>query len=465
MKDYQKIITSPIQFLTIGRFEIIQELNEHAVLGISGLIDERDEEDYLEQLEQETWMLIEAEDSNGQKEVLFHGLADSFVLEHGGGGTVLSMECLSGTCLLDDVPRFRTYQQENKAYSDIIDYINGQYKDAQTAIGRQEVGPLPGLVLQNHETDWEFLKRLASRAGGFLAAACHLKGSRYYWGMPELGHHDTGTGTKYTLSKHMEEHRKKTAAGIPLFPSDSLALTFDSREICRLGDTVLIQGQDLSVSAIRTRYQGGECVHTYSLRTINGLKSVRVPCYSLAGASFTAKVIAVREDQVQVRVDEDGNEEPGNTRWFPYSTPYSSADGSGWYCMPEIGDEVRLHMPSAKEEDAYVISAVHLKSETSRQDPNCKSVKNRHGKEILFTPEALILTNNDGLRIELRDGQGIVISSSKEILISSEDKISVSSNSSSVTIAGNELVEIRQGGTSLVLRKDISFSGGEFQMQ
>lgn len=36
------------------------------------------------------------------------------------------------------------------------------------------------------------------------------------------------------------------------------------------------------------------------------------------------------------------------------------AQGSGWYCMPEKGDEIRLYIRTVKEKHAYVISSVHL---------------------------------------------------------------------------------------------------------
>lgn len=206
-------------------------------------------------------------------------------------------------------------------------------------------------------------------------------------------------------------------------------------------------------------------MHTYFLRTFNGLCTMKSAPDKITGASLRAGVIAVKQDVVQASVYDDENKHAGNVRWLPYSTVYSSLDGTGWYCMPEIGDEVWLHIPSTSEDDSYIISSVHRENDQARQNPEHKSLKNKYGKEILFTPDSLILTNNNGLRVELSDQEGILIESDKSVQINSSGELTVSSQKSSVTIIGTEQVVIQQGGASLVLDNDISFTGGDFRMQ
>lgn len=465
MKDYQRILTEPIQFLSTEIFKISQKLNEHALLIYQGVIADQEEENYLRLLQGDTWMSVRAEDEGGEKQILFHGLITSYTLEHVGTDIVLSLECMSGTCLLDRKRHLRTFQDIEKQYSDIIKYINCQNQDAETIIGKQGDQALAEMVVQYNETDWEFLKRLASRMGCFLTAACHRKGSKYYWGIPELGRRKVADNRKYTVIKQMNEDMVKTAAGVLLTVNDTLIYRFRDREIYRIGEGIQFLGQDLYIYQIHMEYQGGECIHTYDLRTLQGLSTLRVLPEHMTGASMKGTVTQVKQDVVQVRVHSDENKESGNQRWFPYSTVYSSEDGTGWYCMPEVGDEIRLHLPSAKEEEAYVASAVHLKNETSRQNPDCKSIKNKYGKEILYTPDSLILTNNDGLKIMLLDQQGILIESNKAVQISAQERITVSSNRASVVMAATEQVTLQSAGAELLLNQDVSFTGGEFRMQ
>jgi len=48
---------------------------------------------------------------------------------------------------------------------------------------------------------------------------------------------------------------------------------------------------------------------------------------------------------------------------------YASEDGSGWYCMPEMGDDVRIELPNTNEGDAFAVSSV---SKYVSDDPDPK---------------------------------------------------------------------------------------------
>ncbi len=61
-------------------------------------------------------------------------------------------------------------------------------------------------------------------------------------------------------------------------------------------------------------------------------------------------------------------------------------DGAEWYCMSEVGDEVRVVFPDNCEEHAYVASSVHIGSAGGRTNPDEKFWRNRHNKEIRSQP-------------------------------------------------------------------------------
>lgn len=99
-----------------------------------------------------------------------------------------------------------------------------------------------------------------------------------------------------------------------------------------------------------------------------------------------------------------------------------------------------------------------------RKNPDHKSIKTKYGKELLFTPDSLELTNNQGMSIRIKDGEGIQIISNKDISITSGGNMTLSSDASLV-IAGSEQVDIRQSGAGLHMDKDITFTGGKFRIQ
>lgn len=53
----------------------------------------------------------------------------------------------------------------------------------------------------------------------------------------------------------------------------------------------------------------------------------------------------------------------------------------------------------------------------------------------------------------------------KEIVIDAKDNLTIASNNASLLIAANNILQVKQGGTSMTLSGDISFTGGEFRIQ
>lgn len=458
MKDYRQLITEPFEFLGIESFQMKQELNEHTSMSFRGLIADENTEQYLELLQKDVWFKIEAEEKELDKQVLFHGIITSYHINFTGHDTELTVYGMSGSSLLDLKLHLRTFQNGEEQYSEVLNYLCSENKSTAFIMGRQGGGEIDNLLIQYYETDWQFMKRLASHTGAYLTPAGHLPGSKFFFGMPDLETRSLNNERAYTVINHLDDFMQKNRA-------DAVSYVIEDREIYTIGQHIQFLNRDLCIYKIESVYKGGECIHTYYLRTWKGLTTVRISFEKIAGASLRAEVTAVKQDVVQVKVLEDENKRFGNVRWLPYATVYSSLDGTGWYCMPEIGDEVWLHVPSMSEDDSYIISAVHKKQEAARQNPDHKSIKNKYGKEILFTPESLILTNNAGLRVELRDQEGILIESDKAVQISADGDLTISSGNSSVTIAASEQVVIQQGGTSLIMDKDISFTGGNFRMQ
>ncbi len=132
--------------------------------------------------------------------------------------------------------------------------------------------------------------------------------------------------------------------------------------------------------------------------------------------------------------------------------------------MPEVGDRIRLYIPEM-ERDSFILSAVHKETDSARQNPDFKSLKTKYGKEILFTPDSIIMTNHQGMTVEMNDKEGISIVSDKDIIIEAEDNLTISSENGSLLIGAQDSLQVKQGGTTMTLKEDIFFTGGEFRIQ
>ena len=290
------------------------------------------------------------------------------------------------------------------------------------------------------------------------------KGVRYTIGLPE-GTKRTIETDKIQINFNFSEYMEKSRNGMASLQSgDMVELVIESREIFQLGDAIPYNGKEYFICKIQTSYQGAECSHAYFLRTKEALKVLPIEIKTQQGCSFDAVVTDVNKDKVQVEIMQDEWKAADGKKWFLYSTVYSSADGTGWYCMPEIGDSVRFYVPD-KSENSFILSAVHKETDSARQNPDYKSLKTKFGKEILFTPDSILMTNNNGMMVELNDSEGITIASDKDIFIQADNNLTISSSAASLLIAADDKVQVKQGGTTMTLSDDIYFTGGEFRIQ
>ncbi len=468
MREYH-IGIEPFEYTAVQDIKITRAVNEHAEASVTVQIRDGREEEYLGMLAGETWVRIIG--TSGQDgaagavhTVLFHGIVTDFSFSHDSRGTTMYLALASGTVLMDMEPHFRVFQNENALCASIHEGITGAYPDGRATCTEGGSDRTRGILIQYRETDWEFLKRMAAASGRCLVPDALQKGVRYTVGLPE------GTGRDIPADHirtrlDMREYMEKTRGGMTwLCTGDMPELVVTDREICRIGDRMSYQGREYHICRIETAYRGGECLHTYHLRRKEALSPLPVPHGSITGCSFDASVTGVQRDRVQVEIAGDEWNARDGKAWFPYATVYSSPDGTGWYCMPEPGDSVRLHVPES-EEDSFVMSAVHRETDAARQNPDYKSFKTKYGKEILFTPDSILMTNNQGMMVEMNDSEGIMITSDKDIVVDAKENLTISSNSASLLIAAEDRLQVRQGGTSMTLSGDISFTGGEFRIQ
>ena len=466
MREYQ-IQIEPFEYTAIRDITIMRTVNAHAEASVTVQIRDGQEEEYLGMLTGEAWVKItgiSGQDAGAIHMVLFHGIVTDFSFSHDSYGTTMHLALASGTVLMDLKPHFRVFQNENTLCAAIHEKIVCAYPEGRVMIAEGGGDRPEGVLIQYHETDWEFLKRTAAGAGRCLVPDSSKKGVRYTIGLPEGMKRDLPTD-RIRIKLDMRGYMEKTLGGMAwLRTADMPELVITDREICQIGDRITYQGKEYYICQIETGYQGGECLHTYHLRTKEALSPSAIPHEAVTGCSFDAVVTGGQKDRVQVEIAQDEWNAQDGKKWFPYATVYSSPDGTGWYCMPEPGDSVRLHVPES-EEDSFVMSAVHRETDAARQNPDYKSFKTKYGKEILFTPDSILMTNNQGMMVEMNDSEGIMITSDKDIVVDAKENLTISSNSASLLIAAEDRLQVRQGGTSMTLSGDISFTGGEFRIQ
>lgn len=459
----ERIIVNPFEELVVQEYESVQEMNEHASVRLRGQIPYNKKDEYMQMCRQSSWIQVRVI-SEKTEHVLFCGIVNGVEIKVVGSTCSMKLNLKSGTILMDEKKKIRSFQAKELTYDEVLTTCNQGYESVTVNFSFSKEKVIKQFVMQYMETDWEFIKRVASLNHAAVLPECLTAGVKYSLGIPEREEISQNDQIEYLTLCDMEEYQKKIKEGMNIALADVSSYIWESREIYRLGCRGIINGQQQYIWKIETRMKGNELYHTYFMRPQNGLLQSVQYNTSISGATLFGVVSGVSEDNVQIKMADDENKEQSEARWFPYATVYSSSDGSGWYCMPEVGDKIRLYFPNKKEQEAYAVSAYHEEGAELRKNPERKFWRNKEGKEIQLSPGRILLTNNNGTYIELSDTEGVEIVSGGPVTLSAGGMLRISSASSSIELSAPNKVKLKQGDTEMSLGGDLNMSGAQIKL-
>ncbi|MFD1464267.1 hypothetical protein ACFQ5D_23760, partial [Paenibacillus farraposensis] len=134
------------------------------------------------------------------------------------------------------------------------------------------------------------------------------------------------------------------------------------------------------------------------------------------GISLSGTVLKVQQDFVQLQLDIDPKQDPAKACWFPVATRYVAEEHSGWYDMPEIGEQVELYLPTHREQDAYVTDSLRQQRHANGQ-PNVKVWQHVQGSGVEMSEQELTLSTSGEFSITLHEVNGITINSPGNVQI------------------------------------------------
>ncbi len=462
-----------IKIPLLDDFEVIslsgtQSINSHGFLKVAGYISSRQEDEILSwSLEDCCKLEIVVIDENGTEYKWFEGVLLGSEVEVENDKRMLTLSLATGSYLMDINPHTRSFQSSGISYKTIFDTIHEEYGEGAAIFNVEEDRTIEHMILQYEETDWQFAKRMASRFHAVLTPDTRFGFPVYFVGVSSRNPIDEIRTKTYTLEKRVGDFMHLRGEGVEsVFEADLHAWHYKSREIYHLGDVVCFNGKNVCVSEVKSEMVGGELCHYYVFVSQRAMQVPKSYNQNLVGLSLKGQVGEVKRDCVTVTLDEDENRGKSGTRFYPFATMYSSEDGTGWYFMPEASDAVRLFFPTEDEKDAFVVNAVHVqgKAAEKRSNPSFKSLMNRQGKEILFTPSCIRITNNAGMLIELDDSEGIKIVSDKAIRIASETLVDIKSSMDVVRLSAPNEIIFKQGNTEMGLKEKMTFKGAQVRL-
>ena len=358
---------------------------------------------------------ISDEAGNATDKIFLNGVISKLrIKETKAGALAVELLCSSKSILLDRIPRYRSFQDPTLTYTDIAREVNKNYNDGETLVNiGEDMKAVPRMTIQYNETDWEYLKRIASYTGQPLMANSNKVLVGFFKNMPV----QTPNLTYSYFGKETEEERTYyRVEGTEVYSvSTPIKLKIRNRVS---GEEV---ENDYYVIESRIYNEGNTLKCEYKLGKQTDYFVDPIPHEKIRGAVIEARTVHIaRTDESKSehgRTDGSSDNLEGRTigakplnkyiekaknqsqnekekekvktkdiavmtldlteglmdlgengqsfedkyagkSYFPYITPYSQSN-TGFTPAPEVNDRVALYFPNGNETKAFVIGALN----------------------------------------------------------------------------------------------------------
>ncbi|EJL21825.1 DNA/RNA non-specific endonuclease [Brevibacillus sp. BC25] len=471
LAGYENIqLVSPFEIQSLQDVRIVKKVNEHARLFVTAIIPEEKSDRYIEMATSEDTVALNLVENGSLTKTLFKGLVDSVSVNFVRGVYHLELEAVSHTQRMDGQRKMRSFQHKQMTYASLLDEITKDYPGSDYLDHASNGAPLGTIAIQYQETDWQFLKRLASRFGSILVAEAVADTPKFWFGLPE-GRTAQLTDASYTISKRLSPYMETTVNGYAAGMSENDFLTYEveSGQVLQLGDRVNYQGKELVVAGSATRIDHALLIHTYQLMPEAGIRQNPIRNDDICGAALEGKIIDIQKDTVKIHLDIDPKQPKAEASWFPYATVYSAEGNSGFHCMPQMGDSVKLYFSTPDEEGAMAVSSVRKGGGSTAKtgNPGIKYWGTNFGKELMMGGKELVLTAKESkegnIFIKLHEEDGIEIHSMHPIVFSSEKDIEITSDTK-VEIKAKEAIYLMCSTSSMILDREVDLQAPKIEM-
>ena len=357
---------------------------------------------------------IPDEAGNATDKIFLNGVISKLrIKETKAGALAVELLCSSKSILLDRIPRYRSFQDPTLTYTDIAQEVNKNYNDGETLVNvGEDMQAVPRMTIQYNETDWEYLKRIASYTGQPLMANSNKVLVGFFKNMPA----QTPNLTYSYFGKETEEERtyyrvegtevysvstpiklkirnrvsgeevendyyviesriynegntlkceyklgKQTDYFVDPIPHEKIrGAVIEARtvHIARTDENKSNHGRnDGSSDNLEGRAIGAKPLNKYIEKAENNQnenEKERVKASDIA-------VMTLNLTEGLLKLGENGQsfeDKYAGKSYFPYVTPYSQTN-TGFTPAPEVNDRVALYFPNGNETHAIVLGAVN----------------------------------------------------------------------------------------------------------
>ena len=497
-RDMKLKIDSRIGEHTVGKIKYIGSVNQLSLY--DALIDRKGDKE-IKILGKSN---ITDDTGNSTEKIFLNGVIKELQInETTEGALTVEIIAISKSVLLDRIPRYRSFQDPILTYSAIAEEINGNYgtNDGKIVNVGEDMQALPRMTIQYNETDWEYLKRIASYIGqpiiaysdkvfvGFFknmpAQTPNLKYSQFGKRTKEERTYFKITGTEFypvaTPIKLKTRNRvsgeevendyyvlenkiynegntlkceytlgKQTDYFVDPIPHEKIrGAVIEARtvHIARTDESKSKHGRtDGSSDNLEGKTIGAKPLNKYIEKSENQNANVkeRVKASDIA-------VMTLNLTEGLMDLGENGQsfeDKYAGKSYFPYVTPYSKTN-TGFTPAPEVNDRVALYFPSGNETKAFVIGALNNDGNGRFTDV---ANRNYHVGESDFNMVLATNSLSTSAAESISQSASNISEQAREIRETAENIANMSNNHTEIIknkkmIAANSVLQVTQGNT------------------
>jgi len=446
-----------IDFVQITKLRIEERLNDHATAYITGVLHDQVSISEVYRLTINSNFRIKVLE-NGDEVVIFAGVLVGLEIKSLIDVKYLSVKLKSHSFKLDIQKQSRSFQDINNPYRSIFTQIVQDEHKGIILDTASNMQPQGRFIVQYNETDWNFLKRLASQLNAIIYAHMEANKPQVGIGTP-LGKSYIENPHQFEISRAIGEHMRN-ASNFPRWGNlDFISDVFQSTDIYSLCDVLIIDGVEYLIAEKICELLQGILLNTYRLQPKSSFHQNIMYNEKLTGTSIEGQVLEAEGDKVKLHLEIDQHQNSGTAYWFNCDTPYVAEGHTGTYIMPELGTVAHLYFPNRDERQAYIRPILRRGGAKNSKtgSPDTKYLETIDGKELMLSPDSLSLTAKHGkVHMTMSEGGGITFASQGDVYIKG---VEMNLSGETICMKANDKISLMTNGGSILINEDVDIRG------
>ena len=451
-------VKSPYKIKIIKEIRMEAKPNEHGKLYLYGMVDE--DTNMITSINASFEDDIHVIDDN-TGDTVFKGLISRVKTTNKNGVYYIDLEAISGSFKFDIEKKSRSFQDIEMEYPDLIKEAIKDYSGSGFINTIGDGVKIERPIFQYKETDWEFVRRMASRLHSVIVCDLAEKSPRFYFGFPKGKSYEMADNMTYTASKDLYAYKMAGGSEEGFHDTDFFYYEVECKDKYNIGDEIGFKSKKLYVSEVSAYTNKGILRYKYRLSRKEGIYQKEIYNAALKGVSLEGKVLEVKGELVRLHLDIDKEQPKSKAFWFPFVPP----TGNIMYCMPIVDTNASLYISDISGDNAVILGCVRKNGGSCEKTGNSdiRYFGTEHGSELEMAPTGISFTggSKEPLKLSLVDSEGIKLTSHKKLTFGATEEITFKTPKAIKVNAASQLFfSMKDAASGFSLENEFHFSSG-----